>query len=247
MSSLPRLHLWQDLVPREGPLNMALDEAMLLQAEGIWMRVYGWVQPSISIGFSQPVSVIPETQAGWPMVRRWTGGGAVVHDGDWTYTLAAPAGSDLSEQRAVETYREIHEAMIRALHEAGLGDCSLQSENTSDGMGVCFVEPAKFDVVWQGQKIAGAAQRRAKSGFLHQGTIQPVKLPASFGLLFARQLAMEVIVMDQQEMEARLMPAARNLARDKYATVEWTLHRSAPSPSPGPLTQLAVPGSTVPS
>ncbi|WP_050028382.1 hypothetical protein [Verrucomicrobium sp. BvORR034] len=243
MPSLPRLHLWQDLVPRQGPLNMALDEAMLLQAEGVWMRVYGWEEPSVSIGFSQPISVIPDTQAGWPMVRRWTGGGVVVHDGDWTYTLAAPAGSDLSEQRAVETYREIHEAMIRALHEAGMGDCSLQSENTSDGMGVCFVEPAKFDVVWQEQKIAGAAQRRAKTGFLHQGTIQPVKLPADFGLLFARQLAMDVVVMDQMEMEARLLPAARELARDKYETMEWTLHRSAPSSNPGP--RIAGAGSTV--
>ena len=243
MPSIPRLHLWQDTVPREGPLNMALDEAMLLQAEGVWMRVYGWEESSVSIGFSQPISVIPDAQAGWPMVRRWTGGGVVVHDGDWTYTLAAPAGSDLSEQRAVDTYREIHEAMIRALHEAGMHACTLQSENTSDGMGVCFVEPAKFDVVWQEQKIAGAAQRRAKTGFLHQGTIQPVKLPSDFGLLFAHQLAMDVTVMNQMEMEARLLPAARELARDKYATMDWTLHRSVAASNPGP--RIAGAGSNV--
>jgi hypothetical protein len=232
MPALPQLHLWHDVVPREGPINMALDEAMLLQAEGVWMRVYGWEQPSVSIGFSQPLAVVPASQTGWPVVRRWTGGGVVVHDGDWTYTLAAPAGSELSEQRAVDTYRQIHEAMIAALHEAGISNCELQPEHTSDGMGVCFVEPAKFDVVWRGQKIAGAAQRRAKAGFLHQGTIQPVKIPPPFGLLFARQLAVEVTVMNQEEMEAKLLPVARELALQKYGSMEWTTNRSAPSPAP---------------
>ena len=205
---------------------MALDEALLLQAKGPWMRIYHWSQPSVSIGFSQPLTVVPPDQSSWPVVRRWTGGGVVVHDGDWTYTLAAPPGSELSEQRAADTYRWIHETMIAALHEAGTKGAVLQAENTSDGMGVCFVEPAKYDVVWQGQKIAGAAQRRAKAGFLHQGTIQPLKIPSSFGLLFAKQLATEVDVVEQAEMEARLMTAALELSTSKYSYPEWTTQRS---------------------
>jgi lipoate-protein ligase A len=206
---------------------MALDEALLLSlTTGPWMRVYQWVEPSVSIGFSQPLSVIPPEHASWPVVRRWTGGGVVVHDGDWTYTLGAPAGSPLSEQRAVETYREIHEAMILALADAGLPGGVLQPENTSDGMGVCFVEPAKYDVVWQGQKVAGAAQRRSKAGFLHQGTIQPLKIPPGFGLLFAQRLATQVQVLGQPEANALLLPVALELVESKYGYPEWNTHRS---------------------
>jgi lipoate-protein ligase A len=163
---------------------------------------------------------------GWPLVRRWTGGGVVVHDGDWTYTLSAPQGSALCEMRATASYRLVHEAMIAALAECGVIDCELQAENTSDGMGVCFVEPAKFDVVQRGQKVAGAAQRRAKAGFLHQGTVQPLKVPAGFGANFARQLAQEVKMIPQADAEASLMAAAHDLARRKYCAGEWTRNRS---------------------
>lgn len=220
------LTLWQDLTPRPGPLNMALDEAMLASAQGVWMRVYKWVEPTISIGFSQDVDRVQPEYRDWPLVRRWTGGGVVVHDGDWTYTLAAPQGSTLCEMRAPDSYRLIHEAMVTALQECGIEGCSLQPESTSDGMGVCFVEPAKFDVVWQDQKIAGAAQRRAKAGFLHQGTVQPLQVPEGFGAKFAHHLSAEVRMITQDTAESSLLPAALELAARKYGTTEWTLHRS---------------------
>ena len=113
-----------------------------------------------------------------------------------------------------------------ALHESGIADCALQPESTSDGMGVCFVEPAKFDVVQRGQKIAGAAQRRAKAGFLHQGTVQPLKVPEDFGAAFARQLAHEVRLVAQTEAEAALMAVAEDLVQRKYGSAEWTRHRA---------------------
>jgi lipoyl(octanoyl) transferase len=224
--TLPALHLWHDTVPRSGPLNMALDEAMLLSAREPWMRIYQWQEPTISIGFSQELDRVQAEHREWPLVRRWTGGGVVVHDGDWTYTLAAPQGSSLCEMRATESYRLIHEAMVAALHESGIPGCLLQAESTSDGMGVCFVEPAKFDVVQRGQKIAGAAQRRAKAGFLHQGTVQPLQVPEGFGLAFARQLAHEVEIIPQSQAETALMAAAEDLVQRKYGSVEWTRHRA---------------------
>jgi lipoate-protein ligase A len=224
--SLSRIHFWHDLTPRSGPLNMALDEAMLLGAHEPWMRVYQWSEPTISIGFSQELQRVQAEHHEWPLVRRWTGGGVVVHDGDWTYTLAAPQGSVLCEMRATDSYRMIHEAMVEALGECGITDCVLQPESTSDGMGVCFVEPAKHDVVHRGEKIAGAGQRRAKAGFLHQGTVQPLKLPEEFGLRFAQQLAREVSLIAQAEAEKTLMPVAEDLARRKYGSAEWTRNRS---------------------
>lgn len=205
---------------------MALDEAMMLAATEPWMRVYRWDKPSISIGFSQPLDVVPLEYKKWPVVRRWTGGGVVVHDGDWTYTLAMPSADTLSQQRAADAYRWVHEAMVLALHKAGFNGGELQPESTSDGMGVCFIEPAKFDVVWQGNKIAGAAQRRAKSGYLHQGTIQSMVLPESFDQLFAGEMAHEVMVKDHLATEAQLMSVAQSLVAKKYGTEDWLKHRT---------------------
>lgn len=219
---LDTLRLWHDMTPRCGALNMGFDEAMLEAAREPWLRVYHWREPSISIGFSQPLGVIPETRRHWPTVRRWTGGGVVEHDGDWTYTLAVPAGHPLCDQRAVETYRWIHEGMIAALSLAGIGGCLLQAESVSDGMGVCFEEPAIFDVVYDGKKIAGAAQRRsARSGFLHQGTIQPLKPPSGFDLEFARALAHKPAVVSQDDAMSLLQDRAEMLAEEKYGAASW--------------------------
>jgi lipoate-protein ligase A len=229
---LPRLIYWHDTAPRAGALNMSLDEAMLNQAADPWLRVYRWEQPSISIGFSQNVGAVPEPYQGWPIVRRWTGGGVVVHDGDWTYTLVAPRGHPLCEQPAPQTYHWIHEAMIAALEEAGIHGSTLQPLNTSDGMGVCFVEPAKYDVVYQGQKIAGAGQRRTRAGLLHQGTLQPVKVPENFGSLFARHLSESVAEFTQAEAESRLLAEAQNLAAYKYGAASWLSDRTPLAAAP---------------
>lgn len=222
---LPRLIFWHDETPREGPLNMALDEVMLGAAEDAWLRAYHWTQPSISIGFSQKLEAVPEEYRSWPVVRRWTGGGVVVHDGDWTYTLVAPQGHVLCDQPAPQTYHRIHEAMLMALEKVGVTGGTLQPVSTSDGMGVCFVEPAKYDVVWREQKIAGAGQRRTRAGFLHQGTLQPVKVPGSFGAVFAAELAEEVVLMPQGEAEARFLEAAKKLAAVKYGAESWLKER----------------------
>jgi lipoate-protein ligase A len=223
---LETLHFWHDTVPHDGAQNMALDEAMLLAANETWMRVYAWRDPTISIGFSQELERVQAEHRDWPVVRRWTGGGVVVHDGDWTYTLAAPQGGALCEMRATDSYHFIHESMLMALRECGITDCVLQPESTSDGMGICFQEPAKFDLVHAGVKIAGAGQRRAKAGFLHQGTVQPLKVPEGFGLRFAQQLAREVRIVTQAEAEAALLPVALDLVPRKYGSTEWTRHRS---------------------
>lgn len=228
---LPRLTYWHDTTPRAGALNMALDEAMLNQATDPWLRVYGWDQPSISIGFSQTVASIPDPYKAWPVVRRWTGGGVVVHDGDWTYTLVAPRGHPLCEQPAPQTYHWIHEAMIAALEEAGIHGGMLQPLNTSDGMGICFVEPAKFDVVLAGQKIAGAGQRRTRAGLLHQGTLQPTKVPHDFGAIFAKHLSDAVFEISQPNAEALLLPEAQSLAAHKYGAVSWLSERTPTSSS----------------
>ena len=228
---LDTITLWQDETPRDAALNMALDEVILLRAAEPWLRVYRWAVPSVSIGFSQNANMVPEEKRAWSVVRRWTGGGVVVHDSDWTYTIAIPASHPFGSERTAETYRWIHVAIVTALGECGIDGCTLQPESTTDGMGVCFVEPARFDVLRDGIKIAGAAQRRAKAGLLHQGSVQPLRVPPELGMSLARQLAREVTIMNQNAAESNLLNEATALAAAKYAQASWLLdRRAAPTP-----------------
>lgn len=222
---LDHLHLWHDTVPRKGPLNMAVDEVLLEQAEAPWLRCYGWSEPSVSIGFSQDIKSLAGTLPPFPVVRRWTGGGVVVHNGDWTYTLVVPRGHPFCELRPVETYRLIHVALIEALAEVGITGCELQPVSTSEGRGVCFVEPAQYDVVRGTDKIAGAAQRRSRMGFIHQASVQNVSLPEHFGNLFAARLAESVSVVDFASVEATVLPEAEKLAVSRYGASTWLHHR----------------------
>ncbi|MFZ4765640.1 MAG: lipoate--protein ligase family protein [Roseimicrobium sp.] len=217
--------LWHDTTARNGPMNMAVDEVLLRGAEKPWLRFYRWSEPSVSIGFSQDYEAVAKQLPAYPVVRRWTGGGVVVHESDWTYTLIVPRQDPVCELRPVETYRRIHEALISALHQSGSDGCALQPESTSDGRGVCFVEPAQFDVMRDGVKIAGAAQRRSKLGFLHQASVQQVVLPQDFGFALARELAEEIEVVTQSDAESQVLAEAQALAVRRYGTSSWLHHR----------------------
>jgi len=96
-------------------------------------------------------------------------------------------------------------------------------------MGVCFVEPAKFDVVLGGQKIAGAGQRRTRTGLLHQGTLQPTRVPHHFGAIFAQHLSDAVAEITQPDAESLLLPEAQNVAAHKYGAPSWLTDRSPAS------------------
>lgn len=223
---LENLIVWEDPTPRNPAWNMAIDEVLLRQLQQPWLRCYRWSEPSISIGFSQSLTKIPEEKRHWPMVRRWTGGGVVVHDGDWTYTLGVPAHIPFSDERAGEVYRWIHEKMVLALAELKIEGANLQPEHTSDGMGVCFIEPAKFDVVWQGRKVAGAAQRRTKLGLLHQGTIQDMPMPEGFLSKFAGQLCQDFERSDFTIFPEKWISLAQELVDYKYSSDSWTHEKS---------------------
>jgi lipoate-protein ligase A len=107
-----------------------------------------------------------------PLIRRPTGGEIVPHDADWTYSLAFPAGAEWHGLRAEESYRRAHEwirsAFAKLNVETELASCCMKS-----APGQCFVGHEKFDLLWHGRKIAGAAQRRTLGGLLIQGSVQP--------------------------------------------------------------------------
>jgi len=170
------------LLLQSGPcvpaFNMALDEALLeamLRLGQPVLRFYGWTEPAASFGYSQKYAEVERATLLRPLVRRPTGGGIVPHDADWTYSLAFPTNHEWYSLAAIDSYRRIHE-WIRA----AFGKCNVPTELAEScrraGLGQCFVGYEKFDLLWHGKKIAGAAQRRTRAGLLIQGSVQPPPL-----------------------------------------------------------------------
>ncbi|HZT22198.1 MAG TPA: hypothetical protein VFB55_04750 [Verrucomicrobiae bacterium] len=161
--------------------NMALDEALLENISAIGqplLRFYGWTEPAATFGYFQKFSEIERATPLRPLVRRPTGGGLVPHDADWTYSFIAPPQHEWYSLKAQESYRRMHE-WIRAAF-AGLNiETQLAPFKKTGIPGACFAGHEKFDVLWRGRKIAGAAQRRNRLGLLIQGSVQPPPLPCS--------------------------------------------------------------------
>ncbi|RME96208.1 MAG: hypothetical protein D6766_01315 [Verrucomicrobia bacterium] len=154
---------------------MAVDEALLRTArpgEPPWLRVYAWREPAASFGLLQRAETVRQWTELRPLVRRPTGGGLVPHADDWTYSVVIPAGHPWHRLRAPESYRRLHRWLQVALARLGV-PTELAPEPIADGPGRCFVGAEANDLLWQGRKIAGAAQRRTRTGLLIQGSVQP--------------------------------------------------------------------------
>ena len=156
-------------------LNMAVDEALLesapLRGRPV-LRFYGWTEPAATFGYSQRFSDVEKVTMLRPLIRRPTGGGLVPHDRDWTYSFTVPPGNAWYELKATESYERIHLWIRDAFGKMGV-ETMLSPCCQKDIPGQCFIGAEKFDVLWQGRKIAGAAQRRTRDGLLIQGSVQP--------------------------------------------------------------------------
>jgi lipoate-protein ligase A len=155
--------------------NMAMDEALLEAAPALErpvLRFYSWSEAAASFGYFQKYAEVERMTLLRPLVRRPTGGGLVPHDADWTYSLAFPPTDAWYALKATESYQRVHEWIQAAFQEMGvpteLAPCCRKALP-----GQCFVGHEKSDILWHGQKIAGAAQRRTRNGLLIQGSVQP--------------------------------------------------------------------------
>ena len=167
--------------PGDPALNMALDEALLESVSRLCrpvLRFYGWTEPAATFGYFQKYADVERATHLRPLIRRPTGGGIVPHDADWTYSLVFPPGHEWHSLKAEESYRRVHEWIQEAFAKLSvnteLAPHSQKSaiRNPQSAMG-CFAGCEKFDALWHGKKIAGAAQRRNKLGLLIQGSVQP--------------------------------------------------------------------------
>ena len=175
-SVFPSFRLWIDPTPRPGPLNMALDQAMLDAAErGLAMlRLYRWDPPCLSFGRNEPALRRYDRARiealGLSVVRRPTGGRAVWHAGELTYALASPADR-FGDLRTA--YRRIHEMLAEALAALGVRPTLAAPPGMAAPLdaGACFAAPAGGEVLVGGGKVIGSAQVRQGSALLQHGSV----------------------------------------------------------------------------
>jgi lipoate-protein ligase A len=210
---------------------MALDEALMECASEIGapvLRFYGWTELAASFGYSQHYSDIERATMLRPLVRRPTGGGLVPHDIDWTYSLAFPPEHFWYQLKAIESYERVHDWIRDAF--ARMKVITTLSPGTPKTLpGQCFIGSEKFDVLWFGKKIAGAAQRRSRKGLLIQGSIQPP--PISLARM-EWQAAMCQSAHDKYEVDwvplsvqGRLAEVTEQLRASKYSLVSFNKSR----------------------
>lgn len=208
---------------RPGAWNMAVDQAWLELGGAPVLRVYGWDRSTATIGYAQSLAKLQNALPEWPVVRRWTGGGVVLHEGDFTYSVIVPESDPWSQTSALESYRRIHGSLAAALSEHGHSGCRLAGREDVVEAPFCFVAPAVYDVIRGPVKVAGAGQRRGKVGLLHQGSVQQVPLQPDFWPFWAARLAREIKITCAipDDLSAR----ARQLHDSRYSLPEWLHER----------------------
>jgi lipoate-protein ligase A len=159
-----------------GPANMALDEALMARARstGEWvLRVYSWSVPTLSLGRHQTARAAydPATlaEAGIAVVRRPTGGRAVLHDREVTYSVTAPA-ADAGALR--ESYQRINRLLVDGLRSLGvIAEVAETSGAPKPDTTPCFEVPSPGELTAGGRKLAGSAQWRENGALLQHGSI----------------------------------------------------------------------------
>ncbi len=243
--------------PLSGPTNMAIDEAMLLaagQVAGPTLRLYRWDKPTISLGCFQPYQqrdqLDPALQV-LPIVRRITGGGAILHDLEITYSLIIPPGHWLFSLSASRTYRLVHTALVQVVAQlgisAGLRDKGNVQHDSRRGPFFCFTREHPTDVIAGGEKLIGSAQRRTKGGILQHGSIivqsrftqqrcasiEQLTGQEISGELLERQIVQALgAALKVQLIPGRLTDYELSAAADlqaRYTGDQWTILRSWPA------------------
>ncbi len=164
----------------DGAANMARDEAILSAVSAgrqpPTLRLYAWQPPAISLGQSQRIASVNEARCaadGLGIVRRPTGGLAILHADELTYSIALPIQHPLAEGDVMTSYCRIARAILRALSLLGVPDPRADRVSPQDKAKgpVCFEAPSDYEVVGAGKKLVGSAQWRRLDGVLQHGSL----------------------------------------------------------------------------
>lgn len=159
--------------------NMALDEAIAIsirKGDSLpTLRVYTWDKPSVSIGCFQKIRDINIKycqNAGIPIVRRPTGGRAILHNEELTYGFSVKTDNELFSKGILDSYKKISAALLLALSKIGLSpESKLVRETRHPKSPLCFQSISYGEITIRNRKIIGSAQKRWSDGLLQQGSI----------------------------------------------------------------------------
>lgn len=165
--------------PAHGAWNMAVDEALLEsvgQGKSLpTLRLFAWQPACLSLGFAQSIKDVDMERLhsnGWELVRRATGGRAILHVDELTYSVIAPLNEPRVAGSILESYQRLAGALVLAVRSLGLP--VEMEENPAPAAGingpVCFEVPSAYEIVVDGKKLIGSAQARKKEGVLQHGT-----------------------------------------------------------------------------
>jgi lipoate-protein ligase A len=167
-------------VPTYGAMNMAVDDAILdAVSEGKappTMRLYAWEPPCLSIGYAQPTADVDLERIelrGWDIVRRPTGGRAILHTDELTYAIAAHIETPHMKGGVLGSYRHLSKGLAAALDLLKLDFTIHPARQIPQEMlddPVCFQVPSSYEITANGRKLIGSAQVRKRQGVLQHGS-----------------------------------------------------------------------------
>lgn len=179
MTFQTRIRWHVEAAPRSGTWNMALDEALLeavadsSASPGGFVRMYEWDTATVSLGYFQRMDDFRRSEplAHLPAVRRLSGGGAILHHHELTYSVALPATHPVARD-PVRLYRLLHEVIIHRLAECGF-ETALRGEDLRSPTEafLCFIRGDRHDILCRGRKVVGSAQRRRRGAVLQHGSL----------------------------------------------------------------------------
>jgi len=164
----------------DGATNMATDEAILTavtEGESLpTLRFFAWEPPCLSIGYNQATDEVDITecqQAGVDVVRRPTGGRAILHTDELTYSIVAPQSEPRVAGGVVESYRRLSAGLVRGLRLLGVDVAQAEAGHgqNADVSAACFDAPSAYEVTAGGKKLVGSAQVRRREAVLQHGSL----------------------------------------------------------------------------
>lgn len=212
---------WRLLVdpPASGAENMALDQAI---AEAVAMhlvpptlRIYRWAPPAVSLGWGQDAGECDRTAcaaSGWDVVRRPTGGRAVLHDAtEVTYAVMLPLTE--APDGVLAAYRWLAQGLLEGLGRLGLAGELAAGKREGARSAACFDAPALYEIVVDGRKVIGSAQVRRAGYLLQHGSVP---------LTFDPMLHVQLLALGGGERMARwLLRQASGLADVSDRSLDW--------------------------
>ncbi len=216
---------WRLIVDGEadGPSNMAIDEAILSAViDGTsppTLRFYGWSPPCVTLGRSQALADADLARcraAGVDVVRRPSGGQAILHTDELTYSVALCQTDPHAEAGVLASYRRLSEGLLAGLHRLGVGAIQAidKKQPLDEPTPVCFEVPSDYEITAGGRKLVGSAQWRSRGGVLQHGT-----LPLHGDLL----RIVDYLVFDDEQRAVR-----RRSLRARAVTLEEAFGRVLP-------------------